>query len=172
LQYAHAMRLEWIDDILAVLDRGSLARAAEKRLLTQSAFTRRVRTIEESIGVALFDRRRKPAALMPGVQALEPEPYLAYERSSFLGMVVENTVERKVLNAEMIYIDGLVETIKRRLLKGSGFAWLPEIAISAELEEGLLVPIGDASWCSKLTISALSNPATLDQTARTLWDLL
>ena len=37
------MRLEWIEDILAVLDTGSLARAAEKRLLTQSAFTRRVR---------------------------------------------------------------------------------------------------------------------------------
>ncbi|WP_299641369.1 LysR substrate-binding domain-containing protein [uncultured Ruegeria sp.] len=67
------MRLEWIDDILAVLDSGSLTRAAEKRLLTQSAFTRRVRLIEGSIGATLFDRRRKPVSLMPGVQALEPE---------------------------------------------------------------------------------------------------
>ena len=67
------MRLEWIDDILAVLDNGSLTRAAEKRLLTQSAFTRRVRLIEGSIGATLFDRRRKPVSLMPGVQALEPE---------------------------------------------------------------------------------------------------
>ncbi|WP_146346741.1 LysR family transcriptional regulator [Falsiphaeobacter marinintestinus] len=67
------MRLEWIDDILAVLDGGSLARAAEKRLLTQSAFTRRVRIIEDSIGATLFDRRRKPVTLTPGVQALEPE---------------------------------------------------------------------------------------------------
>lgn len=67
------MRLEWIDDILAVLDTGSLARAAERRLLTQSAFTRRVRMIEESIGATLFDRRRKPVRLMPGVEALEPE---------------------------------------------------------------------------------------------------
>jgi DNA-binding transcriptional LysR family regulator len=67
------MRLEWIDDILAVLDGGSLAQAAEKRMLTQSAFTRRVRTIEDSIGTTLFDRRRKPVSLMPGVQALEPE---------------------------------------------------------------------------------------------------
>ncbi|WP_298854238.1 LysR family transcriptional regulator [uncultured Ruegeria sp.] len=67
------MRLEWIDDILAVLDGGSLARAAEKRFLTQSAFTRRVRLIEDSIGAALFDRRRKPVTLLPGVRALEPE---------------------------------------------------------------------------------------------------
>ncbi|WP_108859044.1 LysR family transcriptional regulator [Ruegeria sp. Alg231-54] len=67
------MRLEWIDDILAVLDKGSLARAAEKRLLTQSAFTRRVRLIEENIGATLFDRRRKPVSLMPGVRELEFE---------------------------------------------------------------------------------------------------
>ncbi len=67
------MRLEWIDDILAVLDGGSLARAAERRCLTQSAFTRRVRTIEESLGATLFDRRRKPVTLLPGVAALEPE---------------------------------------------------------------------------------------------------
>ena len=67
------MRLEWIDDILAVLDSGSLARAAERRFLTQSAFTRRVRLIEDSVGAPLFDRRRKPVTLMPGVQALEPE---------------------------------------------------------------------------------------------------
>ncbi|WP_187431265.1 HTH-type transcriptional regulator YjiE [Roseobacter fucihabitans] len=67
------MRLEWIDDILAVLDNGSLARAAEKRLLTQSAFTRRVRLIEDSIGVELFDRRRKPVTLLAGVEALAPE---------------------------------------------------------------------------------------------------
>ncbi|WP_390910424.1 LysR substrate-binding domain-containing protein [Pseudosulfitobacter sp. SM2401] len=67
------MRLEWIDDILAVLDCGSLAQAAEKRMLTQSAFTRRARTIEDSIGTTLFDRRRKPVTLMPAVQMLEPE---------------------------------------------------------------------------------------------------
>lgn len=67
------MRLEWIEDILAVLDTGSLARAAEKRLVTQSAFTRRVRLIEDSIGSELFDRRRKPVKLLGGVEALAPE---------------------------------------------------------------------------------------------------
>ncbi|MCX8955674.1 LysR family transcriptional regulator, partial [Ruegeria sp. NA] len=61
------------DDILAVLDGGSLTRAAEKRLLTQSAFTRRIRLIENSVGATLFDRRRKPVSLMPGIQSLEPE---------------------------------------------------------------------------------------------------
>ena len=101
-----------------------------------------------------------------------PIPHLAYERSSFLGMVVENTVGRKPLNAETIYVDSLVETIKRRLMKGGGFAWMPETAISAELAQGSVVPIGYDEWTAALTISALSNPSTLDQTAGALWDLL
>ncbi|WP_037254720.1 LysR family transcriptional regulator [Roseobacter sp. SK209-2-6] len=101
-----------------------------------------------------------------------PIPYLAYEPTSFLGTVVENTVERQLLNAEEIYVDGLVETIKRRLLKGSGFAWMPATAIETELSEGVLVPIGDDCWRTSLTVSALSNPETLDPTARRLWDLL
>lgn len=67
------MQLDWIDDILAVIDEGSLAQAAERRFITQSAFTRRVRMIEEKIGTTLFDRSRKPVATMPGVLALEPE---------------------------------------------------------------------------------------------------
>lgn len=66
------MQLDWIDDILAVIDAGSLARAAERRFVTQPAFTRRVRQIEASIGAELFDRTRKPVQVLPGVLALEP----------------------------------------------------------------------------------------------------
>jgi DNA-binding transcriptional LysR family regulator len=101
-----------------------------------------------------------------------PIPYLAYERSSFLGMVVENTLGKRSLHADTIYVDSLVETIKRRLLRGSGFAWLPETAIAAELAEGSVVPIGDADWTAALTISALSNPATINRTAQELWEFL
>jgi DNA-binding transcriptional LysR family regulator len=67
------MRLEWIEDILAVMETGSLARAADRRFVTQSAFTRRVRLIEDYIGAELFDRRGKPVTLLTGVEALAPE---------------------------------------------------------------------------------------------------
>jgi DNA-binding transcriptional LysR family regulator len=61
------MRLEWIDDILAVLKTGSLNRAAEQRYLTQPAFSRRIRSIEEYVGMELLDRTRKPARLRPAI---------------------------------------------------------------------------------------------------------
>ncbi|MCO5091303.1 LysR family transcriptional regulator [Bosea sp. (in: a-proteobacteria)] len=59
------MRLEWLEDILAVAETGSLREAAERRHLTQSAFSRRVQHIEDYVGIALFDRSRKPVQLHP-----------------------------------------------------------------------------------------------------------
>ncbi|NCQ23365.1 MAG: LysR family transcriptional regulator [Rhodobacteraceae bacterium CG17_big_fil_post_rev_8_21_14_2_50_63_15] len=63
------MRLDWLDDILAVSDSGSLARAAEARHVSQSAFTRRLRAIEDALGAPLFDRRHKPITLLPDIEA-------------------------------------------------------------------------------------------------------
>ncbi|MFK8075258.1 MAG: LysR family transcriptional regulator [Granulosicoccus sp.] len=66
------MRQEWIEDLLAVLDTGSVTAAAEKRCLSQPAFTRRLRAIENGMGTELFDRTRKPLALKPKFLELEP----------------------------------------------------------------------------------------------------
>lgn len=57
------MRLEWLDDILAIASTGSFSGAAERRHLTQSAFSRRIQQIEQHIGVELFDRSQKPVQL-------------------------------------------------------------------------------------------------------------
>lgn len=57
------MRLEWLEDILAVSETGSFNRAAQRRCLSQSAFSRRIQQIEDQIGVELFDRTRKPVRL-------------------------------------------------------------------------------------------------------------
>ena len=59
------MRLEWIEDVLAVAETGSFQAAAERRRLTQPAFSRRLRAIETSLGATLFDRSTKPARLLP-----------------------------------------------------------------------------------------------------------
>ena len=61
------MRLDWLEDILAVAETGSFADAALRRRLTPSAFSRRIATIEQHLGAPLFDRTRKPAGLHPAV---------------------------------------------------------------------------------------------------------
>lgn len=59
------MRLEWLEDLLAVAETGSFHEAAERRFLTQSAFSRRIQNIEDHVGIELFDRTRKPVQLRP-----------------------------------------------------------------------------------------------------------
>lgn len=63
------MRLEWLEDILAIAQTGSFSGAASRRNLTQSAFSRRIQLIEDYVGVELFDRSRKPVQLRPMTQA-------------------------------------------------------------------------------------------------------
>lgn len=68
------MKLEWLDDVLAVIDTGSFNEAARTRFLTQPAFSRRIQTIERAIGFELFDRSHKPVKLRQSV--LEQESNL------------------------------------------------------------------------------------------------
>ena len=57
------MNLSWLDDFLALAASGNFSRAAEERHMTQPAFSRRIRALEEWLGVVLFDRSSHPATL-------------------------------------------------------------------------------------------------------------
>jgi len=57
------MNLTWLDDFLALAASGNFSRAAEDRHMTQPAFSRRIRALEEWLGVVLFDRTTHPATL-------------------------------------------------------------------------------------------------------------
>lgn len=59
------MRLEWLKDVISIAETGSFSEAARRRNLTQSAFSRRVRQIEEHLGIELFDRSKKPVQMRP-----------------------------------------------------------------------------------------------------------
>ncbi|MDT4803260.1 HTH-type transcriptional regulator BenM [compost metagenome] len=54
------MKIDDIDAFVAVVRCQSLSQAAESLQLTQSAITRRVQSLEESLGVELLDRNTKP----------------------------------------------------------------------------------------------------------------
>jgi DNA-binding transcriptional LysR family regulator len=57
------MNLIWLEDFLALASTGNFSRAAEERHMTQPAFSRRIRALEEWLGVVLIDRTTHPAAL-------------------------------------------------------------------------------------------------------------
>lgn len=57
------LNLSWLEDFLALSGSGNFSRAADERHMTQPAFSRRIRALEEWLGVDLFDRSQQPAKL-------------------------------------------------------------------------------------------------------------
>ncbi len=66
------MELKWIEDFLSLAETRSFSRSAEARAVTQSAFSRRIRSLEVWLGTALLDRSTYPITLTAdGRQFLE-----------------------------------------------------------------------------------------------------
>ncbi|WP_316852684.1 LysR family transcriptional regulator [Ralstonia holmesii] len=55
--------MKWIEDLLVLAETKRFSRAAELRRITQSALSRRIRTLEEWVGVELVDRGTYPVEL-------------------------------------------------------------------------------------------------------------
>jgi LysR family transcriptional regulator, hypochlorite-specific transcription factor HypT len=50
------VELSWLEDFLALIETANFSRAAERRNMTQPAFSRRIRALENWVGGELFDR--------------------------------------------------------------------------------------------------------------------
>lgn len=59
------MDVRWLQDFLAVAETGNFTRAAERRNSSQAAFSRRIQSLEQWLGVALIDRGVFPTRLTP-----------------------------------------------------------------------------------------------------------
>ena len=56
------MELKWLEDLLVLLEEKSVTRAAARRHVTQPAFSRRIRQLEQWLGVEIVDRSTKPVS--------------------------------------------------------------------------------------------------------------
>lgn len=59
------MNLSWLDDFLALANTLNFSRAADQRHMTQPAFSRRIRALEDWLDVPLVDRSVQPLRLTP-----------------------------------------------------------------------------------------------------------
>lgn len=59
------MEAKWLEDFLSVARTGSFSRSADERHVTQSAFSRRIKALEQWVGVPLIDRSSYPTRLTP-----------------------------------------------------------------------------------------------------------
>lgn len=59
------MELRWLDDFCALARTRHFSRAAEERHVSQPTFSRRIKLLEEEMGVTLMDRNTLPMQLTP-----------------------------------------------------------------------------------------------------------
>jgi DNA-binding transcriptional LysR family regulator len=57
------LETKWLDDFVALAATRSFSQAAQKRFVTQPAFSRRIRSLEETLGLTLVNRARTPVEL-------------------------------------------------------------------------------------------------------------
>ena len=65
------MDIKWLEDLLVLLEEKSFTRAAVRRHVTQPAFSRRIRLLEDWFGVDIIDRTTKPVQVLPTGETLE-----------------------------------------------------------------------------------------------------
>ncbi|MGZ7459791.1 LysR family transcriptional regulator [Pseudomonas sp. Ma2-10] len=74
------MELKWLKDFVALAENGSFSKAAETRNVTQPAFSRRIRSLENWLGVPLVDRSQYPTTLTQvGIEFVEEAKRLISE---------------------------------------------------------------------------------------------
>lgn len=67
------MDMQWLDDVLVLLEEGNMTRAAARRNITQPAFSRRIRCFEDWLGVPVLERKSNRVDLSPALTSNETE---------------------------------------------------------------------------------------------------
>jgi DNA-binding transcriptional LysR family regulator len=100
------MELKWLDDYLALIETGSFSAAAEKRHISQPAFSRRIQLLEAWLGVDLIDRSRKP---------LRFTPLATQHEAAFRGLATGVYEFRASLRSDAVHSPGLVVVAQHSL---------------------------------------------------------
>ena len=89
------MELKWLEDFVCVAEKGHFARAASERLITQSALSRRVQSLESWVGTKLLDRSEHPIKL-----TMAGQEFIKYARN-----IINNSYEARSVTSQFAKID-------------------------------------------------------------------
>ncbi len=123
------METAWLADFIAVLEERGFTRAAEQRGVSQSAFSRRIRALEDWIGTPLFDR---------GTHAIRPTA--AGERFAETARTVLAALESGRQETR-IAAEAEVETLRFAATHALALTFFPEWLRGLEAKDPLSVPV-------------------------------
>jgi DNA-binding transcriptional LysR family regulator len=119
--WSRVMDLAWLEDFEALTETRNFSRAAERRHVTQPAFSRRIRALEDWAGAALFERAEQPVKLTEAGERIRP----------LLGAALQRLREAREEASALGGAGGVIRFAATHALSFSFFpGWLASIAAS------------------------------------------
>jgi len=120
------MELKWVEDFLCLAQYGSFAKAAKNRNVTQPAFSRRIKALEDWLGAELVNRNTYPASFTHAgfsflKQANELKKRIEYARAETLNQVTVDKPNIKINTQHSLseYLVGEIIDHYPEVLRGS-----------------------------------------------------
>ena len=126
------MDLRWLEDVLILLEEGNLTRAAQRRAITQPAFSRRIRAFESWLGHDILDRdvnrvkirdsarnnETEIRALIQRLNGLQKRMLLADAEQKQLTVTVQHSLALSVFPDFISLVNKEIEPLRYRLKTG------------------------------------------------------
>lgn len=112
------MHMQWLDDVLVLLEERNMTRAAARRNITQPAFSRRIRGFENWLGISVLERSANKVDLSPALISNEAE--------------IRTLVARlKDLRSKISHYDPARSTLSVAAQHATMYASFPDMALRA-----------------------------------------
>ncbi|PUB11809.1 LysR family transcriptional regulator [Yoonia sediminilitoris] len=113
------MDLQWLDDVLFLLEERNLTRAAARRHITQPAFSRRIRSFEDWLGVDVLER---------GTNRVEISRALISNEAEIRALVARI----RDLRGKITHFDPISSTVSIAAQHAPVFSTFPDMALRAK----------------------------------------
>ena len=113
------MDMQWLEDVLVLLEEGNLTRAAARRNITQPAFSRRIRSFEDWLGVDVLER---------GANSIEVSHSLASNEVEIRALVSRI----RDLKGKITQFDPASSTVSIAAQHAPVFSTFPDMALHAK----------------------------------------
>jgi DNA-binding transcriptional LysR family regulator len=144
------MELRWLDDFCALARTRHFSRAADERHVSQPTFSRRIKLLEEEMGVILIDRHSLPMQLTPAgevflISCTDISARLRLTKSQCKAVDQQQQDQVSLATSQSLLISFLPQWRKQLTQKAAAKA-SSEASLNTHLGESLEINLASSNW--------------------------